>query len=156
MAMAETAGLCKPVNGTRQSPRQHFRDGVCLAALRAFTGAELCRERKLTLGAAALRCGSNVAYIRAALILLEHGDQDLIDQVLRGECSILDAAASVEHMVRLVNAFLAAPAKARSEFFAAAGMADVSTPAKRLEVASRLGIDTIWDDMIAPLVSSSR
>jgi len=157
--MAILPGFFKPVRHSdrRRSSRQHIRDGVCLAALRAFTGAELYRAKEeLTLGEAALKVGSNVDYIRAAVVLLELGDQVWIDRVLRGNCSILTAAASVEGFVKLVNAFKTASPGNLASFYTATGTADLSTPVKRMEVARKLGPETIWDDMIVPLVSNGR
>jgi hypothetical protein len=124
-------------NGHRHSPREHLRNGVCLAALRSFTGAQLYRapDNAFTLGECALRCGSCVAYVRAALVLLQHADPKLIDIVMRGRRSILDAAASVEAEVRLTAALMAA------------------SPRARVAAARRLGVDTVWDDMVEPLIS---
>jgi hypothetical protein len=139
----------------RHSPREHFRGNVCVAALRAFTGAELHRddELDLTLREAAMRCGSNIRYVRAAIILLEHGDQNLIDQVLHGERNILAAAASVAVVVKLVTAFKAATSENLASFSAITGMADLSTSAKRTAAASKIGPAVVWDDMISPLLS---
>ena len=53
--MPRIPGFFKPVLHTRGSPRQHFRNGLCLAPLRAITGAEIYRDKSkgLTLGEAA-------------------------------------------------------------------------------------------------------
>src|SRR5262249_21025287 len=156
MEMTELSGFFKSDAGRRRSPRQHFRNGLCLAPLRAITGAEIYRDKSkgLTLGGAALRVGSSVHYIRAAIVLLEHGDQKLIDRVLQSECSILAAAASVEVLMKLVSAFKTASPEIRAGFFAATGTADLSSPVKRMEAATKLGPETVWDDMIVPLVGS--
>jgi hypothetical protein len=154
MDMAVKSGFFKPVVRTRRFTHQLFRDGLCLAALRAFTGAELygAKSKEVTLGQAALRVGSSIHYVRAAIVLLAHGDQKLIDRVLRGECSILTAAASVQALVKLVSAFKTASPEIRAGFFAATGTADLSCPVKRMEAAAKLGPEVIWDDMVAPLV----
>src|SRR5262249_37321532 len=59
MDMATIPGFFKPGHtGERRSPHQHFRDGICLAALRAFTAAELRQEKPgLALREVALRVG---------------------------------------------------------------------------------------------------
>src|SRR5262245_567785 len=124
LQMAATSGFFKSgYTGRRRSPRQHVRDGVCLAALRAFTGAELYRAKSetLTLGEAALRVGSGIHYIRAAVVLLDHGDRALINRVLQGKCSIVAAAASVAALVKLLAAFKTATPETRAGFFAATG-----------------------------------
>ena len=156
--MPRIPGFFKPVLHTRGSPRQHFRNGLCLAPLRAITGAEIYRDKSkgLTLGEAALRVGSSMHYIRAATVLLEHGDQKLIHRVLQGECSILAAAASVAALTKLVSAFKTATPETRAGFFAATGTADLSTPVKRTEAASKLGPEIVWDEMIMPLISNGR
>ena len=148
-----TGGFFKSTHtGQRRSPRQHFRNGASLAPLRAFTGAEVYQSKKLTLGEVALRVARSVHYIRAAIVLLNHGDQKLVDRVLRGEVSILVAAASVQALVKLVSAFKTASPEIRAGFFAATGTADLSCPVKRMEAAAKLGPEVIWDDMVAPLV----
>jgi hypothetical protein len=156
--MAAMPGFFKPVlpAGQRRSPHQHFRDGICLAALRAFTGAEIYRDKpeELTLGEVALRVGSNVHYIRAAAVLLEHGDQVLIKRVLRGKISILAAAASVVALVKLLAAFKTASPENLARFYAITGTADLTTTAKRTEAASKLGPEIVWEEMVVPLVST--
>jgi hypothetical protein len=154
--MAGMPGFFKPVHtGERRAPHQHFRDGICLAALRALTGAELRRDKpELTLREVALRVGSNVHYVQAATVLLEHGDQNLIDRVLRGKCSILAAAASVAALVKLLTAFKTTSPENLARFYAITGTADLSTTAKRTEAASKLGPEIVWEEMVVPLVST--
>jgi hypothetical protein len=156
-------GFCKPVrngngigNGHRRSPREYNRNGVCLAALRAITAAQLYRDPQnaFTLAECALRCGSCVVYVRAAFVLLEHADHRLIDMVVRGKRHILEAARSVEALVKLTNAYKAVAPEQAKRFCADAGLVDLSTTAKRTEAASKLGVDLVWDDMVAPLVST--
>ena len=74
--------------------------------------------------------------------------------VVRGKRHILEAARSVEALVKLTNAYKAvAPAQVQ-RFCASAGLVDLSTTAKRTEAASKLAVDLVWDDMVAPLVSN--
>jgi hypothetical protein len=140
--IALTAGLGKPVpnggngNGHRHHPYEHKRNGVCLAALRAFTAAQLYLAPENTFGLAecALRCGSGVAYVRAAIVLLEHADLALIDAVVYGRINILVAAKPIAAETKLIAAFTAASPKAR----AAAG--------------AKLGPGVIWDTMVVPTI----
>jgi len=74
-------------------------------------------------------------YLRAAITLLAYGDQALITRVLRRDCMIIAAAASVAVLVKLLTVFEAA------------------SPAIRAEEAGRIGVDRIWDTMIAPVVT---
>ncbi len=88
-------GLISATHGRRQraSARRHFRHGWRAAVVRAFTAAGLyLNEQVPTLTAAAERCGSNVLYVRAAIVLIKH--ETLIEQerVLRGDVPLLVAA----------------------------------------------------------------
>ena len=142
--IALTAGLSKPVrNGNghgdrRHHPHERMRDGTCRAAVRAFTAALLYRApgSKLSLADCALMCNSCVAYIRAALVLLEHDNPALIEQVMHGKINILVAAKPIEAETKLISAFEKAPPKAR----AAAGV--------------RLGPGVVWDTMVVPSIST--
>jgi hypothetical protein len=136
----------------RRSPREHFRDGVCLAALRSFSAAELYRDKQgtLTLNTAALKTGSNVHYTRAALVLLQHGDQDLIDQVLAGERSILAAAQQVTPLVRLLDAFRSASPETLESFHNITGTVDLSTTEARTAAAGMFDPETWWEDLVIP------
>jgi hypothetical protein len=141
-SIALTAGLSKLVhnggngNGHRHHPHEHKRNGVCLAALRAFTAAQLylAPENTFDLAECALRCGSGVVYVRAAIVLLEHDDPTLIDAVVHGRINILAAAKPIAAEMRLVAAFTAASPKAR----AAAG--------------ARIGSAAVWDSLIVPTI----
>src|SRR5215831_10026569 len=75
----------------RASVRRHFRHGWRAAAARAFTGAELYLNRTAsTLAVAAACCGSNVPYIRAAIVLIQ--DETARQSVLEGRVPLLAAA----------------------------------------------------------------
>ena len=143
--IALTAGLSKPVrngnghgNDRRRHPHERMRDGTCRAAVRAFTAALLYRApgSKLSLADCALMCNSCVRYIRAALLLLEHDNPALIEQVMHGKINILVAAKPIEAETKLISAFEKAPPKAR----AAAGV--------------RLGPGVVWDTMVVPSIST--
>jgi hypothetical protein len=140
-----TAGLSKSVrngnghgNDRRHHPHERMRDGTCRAAVRAFTAALLYRApgSKLSLADCALMCNSCVRYIRAALLLLEHDNPALIEQVMHGKINILVAAKPIEAETKLIAAFTAAPPKAR----AAAGV--------------KLGSGCVRDSMIVPAIGA--
>ena len=86
--------------------------------------------------------------------MLEHADSKLIDMVVYGRQHILEAAKSVEALVKLTVAYKAVAPKQALRFCASVGLLDLSTAAKRTEAASKLGVNTVWDDMVAPLVSN--
>jgi hypothetical protein len=123
-------------NGKRANPRRHVRNGVHVAALRALIGARLYRRGEFkTLAEAAVGVGSNIPYIRAADILIEHDDQHLINRVLFGGYPLLQMAESVDPVVRLVEAYTQA------------------SPAGRTAAARKIGVDKIWDTMVVPLTA---
>jgi hypothetical protein len=102
--------------------RRHMRHGVCAAALRAITAARLYASGTIpNLIKAAESCGSNVHYIRAAIILLRSKDSVLLDRVLRGHIPLLAAASQVRRFVDLVAAYQAADVKDHVDSFRVLG-----------------------------------
>jgi hypothetical protein len=81
---------------------------------------------------AASLVASSVSYVAAAVAVLQAQDQWLVDRVLLGRISLLAAAAKVNKRAKLVTALNAA-----SEVDLA-------------ETGRTIGIDRIWDNMIAP------
>jgi hypothetical protein len=72
-------GLIRGRRRSRQSSRRHFRSGQRAAVVRAATAAKLYLEKSVpTLAAAAEACGTNVAYVRAAVALLKAEDPSLL------------------------------------------------------------------------------
>jgi hypothetical protein len=124
-------------NGHRHHPHEYMRDGTCRAAVRAFTAASMYRApgNQCSLADCALMCGSCVAYIRAALVLLEHDDPVLIEQVMRGRINILAAAKEIKAEMKLVAAFRSA------------------SPAARAAAGARIGSGVLWDTMVEPAIS---
>jgi hypothetical protein len=113
---------CRPAHRRRQRPRQHTRRGICRAALRAVTAARLYLSGAIpNLVKAAESCGSNVQYVRAAIVLLRSENSGLLGRVLRGHESLLAAASQVQRLVDLVAAYRAADEKDHIAFARAAG-----------------------------------
>jgi hypothetical protein len=103
---------CRPAHRRRQRPRQHMRHGICAAALRAITAARLYLSGAIpNLVKAAESCGSNVDYVRAAIVVLRSENSVLLDHVLRGHVPLLAAASQVRRLVDLLAAYRAADAK---------------------------------------------
>jgi hypothetical protein len=151
-------------NGVRQSSRRRFRNGVCAAALRAMTAGQmyLSEGGNITLEEMAARCGSNVAYVRAAVVLIKAGDLILIDRVMSGNIPILTAARLVEPLVMLLTGHAKASPKVKDDFFQITGCTDdlgqhlvASTLEQRLKAAARLGTAQLWDTMINPLLEAA-
>jgi hypothetical protein len=102
--------------------RRYMRHGMCAAALRAVTAAQLYLADTIPdLLKAAESCGSNVHYVRAAIILLRSENSVLLDRVLHGHIPLLAAANQVRRFVDLVAAYQAADEKDHVAFARAAG-----------------------------------
>jgi hypothetical protein len=103
----------------RYRPRhEQFRDGYRVAVERAFMGAKVYRAGMVpTLAAAARSCGSNVEYVRAALVILKANDPALESRVRCGVVPLLEAAHQISPVVKMVSIFGAVDAKTRIAFF---------------------------------------
>src|SRR5262249_99854 len=143
-------------NGKRANPRRHFRNGVCAAAVRAFSAGRFYLKGEFnTLAEAAVACGTCVVYVEAAIVLLKRGDQHLINQVLYGPRTILPPPALPKPVVLLVETYKNASSANRIEFHNIVGITDLDTPAGRTAAANKIGnASMIWDDMIMPLMSA--
>jgi hypothetical protein len=105
-----------------QSARRHFRHGKRAAVVRAFTAARLYINNAVpTLEAAAEACGSNVAYVQAALILMRAENASLVHDVLAGRVSILQAAREAQRLANLITAYREAKDPDRIAFVHACG-----------------------------------
>ena len=106
----------------RQSPHRQIRNGRRSAAVRAFTGAQLIRSKIApSVAAAAERCGSNAAYIRAASAILESENKGLLADIINGRVPLLGAAREVQRLGALVSAYRQASAADRVAFARAVG-----------------------------------
>jgi hypothetical protein len=105
----------------RQSARRRFDHGCRLAALRAITAARLHLKHGMKVKMAARACGSNTGYVTAAAILLRSENSTLIEKVLHGDVSILDAAHEVQRLGDLVAAYRQASASDHVAFAKAIG-----------------------------------
>ena len=102
--------------------RRRMRHGVCAAALHAVTAARLYLSGQIpNLFKAAESCGSNVSYVRAAIILLRAENSTLLEHVLRGHVALLAAARQVQRLVDLVAAYRATDEKDHVACFRALG-----------------------------------
>jgi hypothetical protein len=110
----------KVSNGTSRHRRQslpRFRDGYCTAAIRALTGAGLVISGKApSYRVAALRCGSTVTYIGAAVTLLRSENHSLMAKVAKGQMPLLAAAQQTKRLAKVVSAFRQATAADRVAF----------------------------------------
>jgi hypothetical protein len=72
--------------------------------------------RAPTIKAAAMRCGSSVPYVRAAIALLRSENTSLITSVMHGDVPLLAAARGVGQLASLVAAYRQASAADRVAF----------------------------------------
>jgi hypothetical protein len=104
-------------NKKYRSRHRHKRGGRCAAAVRAMTAAKLYLAGSTpSLEAAAFSCGTNPAYVRAAIVLLRSENATLLSRVLRGDLPLLAAAAQVKRVANLVEAYRTASAGDRVAF----------------------------------------
>ena len=102
---------------TRRSPRHHFRHGQRAAVRRALTAAQLYASGAITsIAKAAEGCGSNIAYVQAAIILLKAENTTLLDRVLAGHEPLVGAAQAARRMANLVAAYRTADSADRIAF----------------------------------------
>jgi hypothetical protein len=103
-----------------------MQDGVRVAVLRAFTAARLFRRREFTSQAEAARaCGSTVAYVAAATIILDAENSQIQHDVLEGRLPLLVAAEQLRRLADLVKAYRAASASDLPMFGKTVGIADL-------------------------------
>ena len=91
--------LFKALPRRRQSAR--YRNGERTSVVRALTGARLYLNIATpppTVAEAAVKTGSNPAYVKAAVTLLQSEDAELIDKVVRGRVPLMKAAATVQQL----------------------------------------------------------
>jgi hypothetical protein len=106
-------------------------------ALRAFAAAKLYLTGAApTQAIAAAMTGSCIPSVKAMITLIEDGDQKLIRSALRGHVPLLETAKEVEPVVKLVAAYHAAKGH----------------PGHLARFANAVGVGSIWDDAIAPVL----
>src|SRR5262245_62028339 len=142
-------GLIRATHRRRQraSARRQFRHGWRAAAVRAFTAAGLyLNEQVPTLAAAAERCGSNVHYVRAAIVLIKH--ETLIEQekVLRGQVPLLEAANQAWRQRKVKDITVDEAVMSWRRW----------TPEQRAEFGRGAGIAELWDSAIVPSMDEER
>jgi hypothetical protein len=121
----------------RQPRRRYRKHQRADATSRAFAGAKLVLGIPIqakTQAEAAELVGSTRLYVAAAAVLLEAEAPALVEEVLGGSVSLLDAAASVRKRVRLVKAYRQAD---RSD---------------RKALGEIVGVASVFDDAVAPLL----
>jgi len=132
-------GLIKvsPRRRQRASARRHFRHGCRAAAARAFTAAEIYLDKKVpSLAAAAMHCGSNVQYVRAAIVLIQNATappQQMRQWVLEGRMPLLAAAHAAKQLASWRRWMT-----------------------QRVQFGRNVGITEVWADAIVPALGEER
>jgi hypothetical protein len=136
-----------PRRRQRASARRHFRHGWRAAVVRAFTGARLYLDKGApTLVRAAEDCGSNVHYVRAAIVVLEEGSFSEQALVLTGHLQLLEAAnqARLRRKAECITVDEAVTSWRKW------------TPEQRVAFGRGAGVSEIWDCAISPVISEDR
>jgi hypothetical protein len=134
--MLQTDNRARPSRQQPWQPRRRRRRSAG-PTLRAFAGAKLLLDipiRPRNQAEAAALVGSTRPYIAAATVLLEAEVPALVEGVIRGDLSLLEAAASVRKRARLVKAYRQAD---RSD---------------RKALGEVVGVGSVFDDAVAPLL----
>jgi hypothetical protein len=122
---------------SQSRPRRYRKHRRVAAVARAFTGAKLLLGIPIqpkTQTQAAELAGSTRLYVAAAAVLLEAGAPALVEGVLCGDVSLLEAAKSVRRRARLIQAYRQAD---RSD---------------RKALGEVVGVASVFDDAVAPLL----
>jgi hypothetical protein len=135
----------------RKSARRHFRNGWRAAAARAFTTAELYLNGRIpTLATAAARCGSNVPYLQAAIILIRDetatDPQMIRESVLVGHTPLLAAAHQARRRQKAGHFTVEELAASWRRW----------SPGERATFGRSVGVAEIWDHAIEPVISEER
>jgi hypothetical protein len=149
--MLQRPTLYRPARSRRQraSARRRFRHGWRAAAVRAATAAKLYLDKQVrTLTVAAEACGSNVEYVRAAVVLIKTENQSLLGLAMAGHVSLLEAAKQVRQQWQC-------KAESITVDEAVAGWR-AWTPDQRAEFGRGAGIAELWDGSIVPVISEER
>ena len=103
--------------------------------LQAFVAAHLLHKRVLgidTITAAAVCTGVSWRLAKAASVILQSENPDLVLDILVGRRTLLEAAKSVRNRAKLIKSFKAA------------------TPEDRIALGHVVGVSTIFDTTIVP------
>ena len=131
----------------RASARRYFRSGHRAAVVRATTGARLYLDGRVpSLAAAAEACGSNILYVRSAIVLLKAADPSLLKSAMAGLVS-LPAAVDQERRRRKA---------ARVTVDEVVQTWRAWTPEQRAEFGRGAGVANLWDDAIVPTIAEER
>ena len=140
----------------RRRVRRQIHHGRRRAVLRADTAVTLVTTYGMSVAEAIERCNTSTDYFYAMKAVRECGDTDLYHAVLRDHESLSTAAAHVKNAAAVITAYQKCSLLEQGLVWLATGAtADLerllrsSTPEQLVEVSRRIGLDWVWDNMIA-------
>jgi len=141
-------------NGHRRV-RHQIHKGFRRAALKADTAVRLV-EAGMSVGEAVTRMGVSTNAYSALKAVRASGNLALYEDVLRGSESTLPAAARVKNAATIIAAYKKCSALEKELIRSATGLTSDPvtmlmnlTPEQLVAVAKALGLDWVWDKMIA-------
>ena len=136
--------------------RRQIRHGYRRAVLRADTAVTLVEKTGMSVTEAVERCGISTNYFYAIQAVRESGDADLYHAVLRDETQLFPSAARVKNAAAAIKAYQKCSLLEQGLVWLATGattdlerLLRSSTPDQLVEVSRRIGLDWVWDNMIA-------
>jgi hypothetical protein len=142
-------------NGHRHRPRRQIHHGYRRAALRADTAVMLVANG-MTVTEAVTRCDVSLPHYYAMRALKESGNVALHNRALKGDQSVRVSAARVKNAAAAITALTKCSGLERELVRAATGMTSDPvtmllnlTPEQLVATSTALGLDWVWDHMIA-------
>jgi hypothetical protein len=149
-------------NGHHRRVRHQIHHNHRRAALKADTAVMLAEDGMAVIEAIE-RCGTNPAYFYALRALKESGDTALYNAVLKGNAPILTSGKRVENAAVVIAAYAKCSELEKGLIRIATGLtADLptmlwrATPDQLVAASKALGLDWVWDRMIAAAMETER
>jgi hypothetical protein len=143
-------------NGHHRRVRHQVHDGYRRAVLRADTAFTLAETCGMTVTEAIKRCGTTTNYYAAIKAVRESEDPGLHQAVLEGYESLFAAAKRVKNAAAAIKAYRKCSLFEQGMVWAATGattdlemLLRAATPEQLAEASRRIGLDWVWDNMIA-------
>jgi hypothetical protein len=149
-------------NGHHHRARHQIHHGYRRAALKADT-AVLLVESGMPVAEAIERCSTNHSAFYALRAVKGSGDTALLDAVLEGHEPLLTAGVRVKNAAAAITAFKKCSVLEQGLFWLATGATDDlatmlwnSKPDQLVTAAKLLGLDWVWDRMIAAAMETTK
>jgi hypothetical protein len=147
-------------NSHHRRVRHQIHNGRRRAALKADTAVMLV-EGGMPVTEAIERCDTTTNYYAAIKAVRESEDPGLYQAVLEGFESLFPAAKRVKNAAVAIQAYRkCSPLEQAMVWGATGATADLevllrsSPPEQLVEVSKRIGLDWVWDNMLAPAMAT--